>query len=79
MKITRLYTDENQDSVFELIEIDLKDHGDIGNLSVEYPVNQLQAIASTPKLVESPIPLTNYTNDSGIQYRNNSTQPTNYW
>ena len=33
MKITRLYTDNDEESHFEDIDIPLKDHGDIGKLS----------------------------------------------
>ncbi len=39
MLITRLYTGPDEQSHFEKIEIDLKDCGDIGNLSETLPVS----------------------------------------
>jgi hypothetical protein len=41
MNITRLYSDENGDSHFENIEIELNDFGDIGKLSEKFPVKEI--------------------------------------
>ena len=41
MKITRLYSDDNGDSNFENIEIELNDFGDIGKLSEKFPVKDI--------------------------------------
>ena len=41
MKITKISTDPNGDSVLSEIEIDLKDAGDIGLLSKRYPVKEI--------------------------------------
>jgi hypothetical protein len=41
MIITRLYTNENQDSVFEKVEIELQNRGEIGSLSHKHPVDYL--------------------------------------
>ena len=41
MKITRIYTDEKNESVFEDVTIGLSDHGEIGKLSERYPVKEL--------------------------------------
>jgi len=42
MKYTRVYTDEQGESKFEDVMIDLKDHGTIGWLSNVYTVKELQ-------------------------------------
>lgn len=39
MKVTRLYTGEDEESHFEDTEIQLKDNGDIGSLSEIVPAN----------------------------------------
>ena len=41
MKITRLFTDNNDDSVFEDFEIELTHAGGIGMLSNRYPVKEI--------------------------------------
>jgi hypothetical protein len=41
MKITRLYTNQDQDSVFKEIDIPLKNAGDIGSLSKRFAVKDL--------------------------------------
>ncbi|MCF8242613.1 MAG: hypothetical protein K9J16_14640 [Melioribacteraceae bacterium] len=41
MKITRIYSDENSESVFSQIDIKLKDSGQIGKLSESYPVSEI--------------------------------------
>jgi quercetin dioxygenase-like cupin family protein len=41
MKATKILTDENGKSYFEDYEIDLKDAGDIGFLSENYPVKNI--------------------------------------
>lgn len=38
MKITRIYSDSNGKSHFEIVEIELEEAGDIGHLSQKYPV-----------------------------------------
>jgi len=42
MKITRIYNDNNGDSHFEDVAISLTNHGDIGFLSKDIKVSQLQ-------------------------------------
>lgn len=42
MKITKVYSDQNGDSHFEDMEIDLVDNGAIGFLSGNYDVKTLQ-------------------------------------
>lgn len=42
MKITRIYSDANGDSHFEELEIELSDNGEIGFLSEQFEVSQLQ-------------------------------------
>ncbi len=42
MKYTRVYTDENGDSNFDDVEIELQDQGTIGWLSRNYPVKEIQ-------------------------------------
>jgi hypothetical protein len=42
MKVTRVYSDNNGDSRFEDIEIDLLDRGEIGRLSENVEVKSLQ-------------------------------------
>jgi hypothetical protein len=41
MKITRLYSDENGDSRFTDLKIDLKEFGEIGRLSEKFPVEEI--------------------------------------
>ena len=41
MKITRLYSDENGESYFQDFEIELKDAGEIGMLSDNFPVKDI--------------------------------------
>jgi hypothetical protein len=41
MKITRLYSDENGESHFQDFEIELKDAGEIGMLSDNFPVKDI--------------------------------------
>lgn len=41
MKIIRIYSDNNGNSCFEDIEIELKDFGDIGRLSEKFPVEDI--------------------------------------
>jgi hypothetical protein len=41
MIITKLYSDENGDTHFWDIDIDLKDFGDIGRLSEKFPVKEI--------------------------------------
>lgn len=41
MRITRIYSDDHDQSRFEDIEIDLKQAGDIGSLSRKYPVQNI--------------------------------------
>lgn len=42
MKLTRIYSDANGDSHFEELEIELSDNGEIGFLSEQFEVSQLQ-------------------------------------
>lgn len=42
MKITRLYSDENGDTHFEDLKVELKNQGEIGFLSEEFKVQKLQ-------------------------------------
>lgn len=48
MKITRIYTDLNGDSQFEVIEIPLLDQGEIGFLSNDINVKSLQFRTVSP-------------------------------
>lgn len=41
MRITRIYSDQNGDSRFENIEIELSDSGDIGRLSEKHAVKNI--------------------------------------
>lgn len=41
MLITRIYSDEEGESHFEEVEIELKDSGEIGKLSNNYPVQNI--------------------------------------
>jgi len=41
MRITRIYSDKDGESRFEDLEIELADSGDIGRLSVKYPVKNI--------------------------------------
>ncbi|WP_134088612.1 hypothetical protein [Olivibacter sp. XZL3] len=42
MRITRIYSNANGDSVFDEMEIPLKDHGEIGRLSDHFMVKVVQ-------------------------------------
>ncbi len=41
MKISRLFSDENGDSHFKEIEVELNDAGEIGRLSQQFPVDKI--------------------------------------
>ena len=48
MKVTRVYSDENGDSRFEVISIPLNDSGEIGRLSEKYSADYINFREVTP-------------------------------